>query len=123
MGETYSMITEEVYAHLEVEGVHWWADCPIEEVEYLKYPHRHRFVIKAYAAVSHSDRDIEFIVLKHQIQAYLHEKYFYPKWNLLKFGGMSCEMIAKELIDQFNLTKCEVSEDGENGALVVREIV
>jgi hypothetical protein len=27
-------------------------------------------------------------------------------------------MIAKELIAKFNLSRCEVSEDGENGAIV-----
>jgi len=33
---------------------------------------------------------------------------------------MSCEMIARELIEHFNLSRCEVSEDGENGAIVTR---
>lgn len=121
MNNSIEVLTEEVYAHLEVEGVHWWADCPLEEVSYLKYPHRHIFHIDAYAYVSHSDRDIEFIVLKHKIADYLKEKYWDKTWKLLKFGGMSCEMIAKELIAEFNLYKCHVSEDGENGGIVTKE--
>ena len=32
---------------------------------------------------------------------------------------MSCEMIAKELLDEFKLVSCEVFEDNENGARVV----
>jgi hypothetical protein len=27
-------------------------------------------------------------------------------------------MLGKELIEKFNLTRCEVDEDGENGAIV-----
>jgi hypothetical protein len=123
MGETFGLATQEVWAHVEVEGVHWWADCPLDEVSYLKYPHRHMFHIDAHAYVDHGDRDIEFIVLKHKIQEYLKEKYWDDTWKLLKFGGMSCEMIAKELIDQFGLYKCAVSEDGENGGIVTVEKV
>lgn len=111
--------TMDVYAYLQVEGVHWWADCPIEEVSYLKYPHRHTFHITAHVCVSHDDRDVEFIVLKHSIREYLEKKYWDDTWKLLKFGGMSCEMIAEELIDEFGLSMCVVSEDGENGATVV----
>ncbi len=113
-------ITEEVFCTLQVEGLHNWTNCPLEEVDYLRVPHRHMFHIKAYAAVSHADRDIEFICLKHRIQEYFHaSKYWDDTRKLCNFGSMSCEMIARELIEHFNLTECEVSEDGENGARLV----
>ena len=34
------------------------------------------------------------------------------------FNSMSCEMLANELIDEFDLYSCEVNEDGEGGAIV-----
>lgn len=104
-----------VYCQLQVEGTHNWPSCHIQEVEYLKYEHRHIFHIKAEVNVYHNDRDIEFIWLKHQIQSYLRNEYFIDWRGLHVFGAKSCEMLAEELIGVFNLTACEVNEDGENG--------
>jgi len=111
-------ISQHVFCTLQVEGIHQWSECPLEEVEYLRHPHRHLFHVKAILEVTHSNRDVEFIVLKHDIGAYINLKYFDSGWNLCNFGNMSCEMIAKDLLIQFDLTSCEVSEDGENGAIV-----
>lgn len=117
-----SMIVTEVYCSLRIEGIHHWPKCPHREVEYLRDPHRHMFHIKAWVNVSHDDRDVEFIMLKHQIDEYLVGKYAKTdlptsRW-VCDFGAMSCEMIARELLDRFGLSRCEVSEDGENGAIV-----
>ena len=103
----------EVYCSLQVEGTHCWPECPIPEVDYLRFPHRHMFHIKAYKKVSHSDRDVEFIKLKQEITTYIQNAY-----PLGKFGSMSCEMLAHELIMNFSLSRCDVSEDNENGAIV-----
>ncbi len=111
-------ISTEVYCTLQVEGLHNWPICPFEEVNYLCDPHRHVFHIKTNKKVTHDDRDVEFIMLKHQIESYLYDTYFDEGLLLVNFKGMSCEMIAKKLITKFNLTRCEVSEDGENGAIV-----
>ena len=111
-------ITTEVYCTVLLEGVHFWADCPFDEVSYLRYPHRHVFHVKAFKKVSHDDRDVEFILLKHKITSYFYDKYYNSTSRLFDFGPMSCEMIAKEIISKFDLSKCEVSEDGENGAIV-----
>lgn len=112
------MILSEVYCTLKVEGIHNWPDCPFEEVAYLRDPHRHMFHVKAQVAVTHDDRDVEFIVLKHKVRDYLEEMYWDDETKCCYFGAMSCEMIARELIEEFNLTSCEVSEDGENGAIL-----
>lgn len=119
---------EQVYCRLQVEGTHSWPNCPFDEVAYLRDRHRHVFHIKAYKQVTHSDRDVEFIMLKHEIKNYLEARYYsYDISNgntitqgthLHEFGSMSCEMIAKELIEQFDLSACEVNEDDENGAFV-----
>lgn len=116
-------ISTEVYCTLQVEGVHHWPGCDIKEVMYLERFHRHVFHIKAHKAVGHDDRDVEFIVLKHKLLSYFYDGFFDSKLKLFNFGSMSCEMIAKELIAKFNLSKCEVSEDGENGAIVTVEEV
>ncbi len=114
----------EVFCTLQVEGTHSWPICPFSEVAYLRDDHRHVFHIKAWKSVTHSDRDVEFIMLKHQISQYLREKYYMPEHNnitnfgLHMFGRKSCEMIAEELIQVFDLSRCEVSEDNENGAIV-----
>lgn len=109
---------KEVFCTLQVEGTHNWPGCPFDEVAYLRDPHRHVFHIKAFKRVSHSDRDTEFIILKHEIAKYLTEKYQMPHQQLCVFGARSCEMIAEELIKEFDLSRCEVSEDNENGAIV-----
>ena len=118
-------ISTEVYCTLQLEGLHHWPGCPIAEVSYLKDLHRHVFHIKAHKLVTHADRDVEFIELKHKINLYLEHEYWDGTLRLMHFGAQSCEMIAKELITKFNLSKCEVSEDGENGAIVTvkKEIV
>lgn len=118
--------TEQVFCTLQVEGIHRWKDCPFDEVFFLRDFHRHLFHIKAYKTVTHSDRDVEFIMLKREIQDYLATMYT-VQWGktitaqdrpLHLFGDRSCEMIAKDLIEKFGLSQCEVNEDGENGAIV-----
>ena len=113
-----SNITSEVFCTLQIEGIHNWPGCPFDEVAYLRDPHRHLFFIKAYKAVNHDDRDTEFIMLKHEIQQYFRHNYYKSHLKCCLFGAMSCEMIARELIDNFGLTRCEVSEDNENGAIL-----
>ena len=125
------MIKTEVYCTLQLEGFHNWENCPIEEVDFLTHPHRHMFHFKCWFDVTHDDRDIEFIMMKRRVEAYLRETYgetielrHYlmtfksPGW--LVFNSMSCEMIARDLIEAFDLSKCEVSEDGENGAVLTQ---
>lgn len=104
-----------IIINLQIEGVHNWANCDIDEVGFLKYPHRHIFHICCKKEVSHSDRDIEIIMLKRQIEAYLHETY----GKVCQFKSQSCEMIAEEIYSKFALNYCSVLEDGENGAEVV----
>lgn len=118
MSKPYDGIVREVFCKVVMEGIHNWDGCNIPEVMYLASPHRHLFHIKATADVDHEDRDIEFIKLKHDIQIYLVKKYHDADLCCLKFGSMSCEMIAHELGVHFKLSKVEVSEDNENGCVL-----
>jgi len=50
-----------VYCTLQVERLHKWADAksyPELDVEYLAYPHRHMFHIKAGVCVKSDDREV-----------------------------------------------------------------
>lgn len=101
-----------VTVKLQVEGIHYWPDADkIPAVAYLKHPHRHVFHIECGKEVEGSDREIEIIMFKHSIEAFL---------NNFKgdFGAMSCEMIAEMILKQFECEFVSVLEDGENGAYV-----
>ena len=111
-------IKSEVYCTLQVEATHNWPHCPFDEVDYLRVPHRHIFHIKAHKLVSHGDRDQEFIMLKHLIEEYIADNYYRNTRKICEFGPKSCEMLCAELIEQFDLCQCEVSEDLENGAIL-----
>lgn len=123
MSTYYITVKTEVYCTVQIEGLHCWPSCPFEEVRYLRDPHRHVFHIKAYKHATHLDRDTEFIILKHNVLAYLKEKYYNESKRMCDFGSMSCEMISRELVYKFNLSRCVVDEDGENGAIITVENV
>lgn len=109
-----------VFCNLTVEGFHCWPEAPefpaTSAVGFLKYRHRHVFHIHAEKVID-SDRQVEFIILKREIGDYLRSHYG-NGGNVLEFGTMSCEAIAIELSDAFELSVCSVSEDGENGSVV-----
>jgi len=53
------MITN-IIINLEFEATHCWPECPIEEVAFLRSPHRHVFHVQMKRDVAHDDRDVEF---------------------------------------------------------------
>lgn len=105
-----------VVVSFDHEGIHHWPSCPIEEVAFLREKHRHLFRVVASKIVSHDDREVEIIILKRTMQNYLKDKFGKD------FGAMSCEMIARDLMEQFNLLNCSVLEDNENGAYLWRTV-
>jgi hypothetical protein len=102
----------------QVEGIHSWPECDLKDVEFLKYPHRHIFHIVAKKPVTHLDRDIEIIMLKRALNDYIKRVYWNNDLDLHDFKNMSCEMIAQDLLERFDLIYCSVLEDNENGAEV-----
>ena len=101
-----------IVLYLQYEALHCWTDCPYEDVSFLKHPHRHMFHIRMKKAVTHTDRDIEIIRFKWEVQNWLDQKYNH---NL---DNMSCEMLAAEILTQYGCSEVEVTEDGEHGAVV-----
>ena len=108
-----------VKTYNEIKGFHYWENAPAE-VEFLKNRHRHTFHIITYFEVSGTDREIEIIMMERAIDKYLYTKYGKESARECEFNDMSCEMIAKEIVETFNAVKCEVNEDGKGGAIVVR---
>ena len=92
------------------------------DVSFLASPHRHIFHFRVWIDVFHNDRDVEFIQFKRWL-----EKLYHSDQGVLSLDYKSCEMIADDLYLQI-ATKypdravwIEVSEDGENGALIEYE--
>ena len=85
-------------------------------------PHRHIFHFRVWLGVTHNDRDVEFI----QFQRWL-EKLYSSTQGVLSLDYKSCEMMADDLYIQIaakypdRAVWIEVSEDGENGALIKYE--
>lgn len=120
------MTQTNIIVNLRIEGIHNWPDAKkiFPEVGFLSDSHRHIFYICAKKEVSHDDRDVEIILFKRLILKYFHEKYNpkYPEVGPFKFGAMSCEMIARELLEEFQLEYCSVLEDNENGAEIYKKL-
>lgn len=116
----------EVYVKFQLEGFHCWPEAAevFPEVRFLSSRHRHLFHFKCYAKVTHSDRDIEFILLKRHLEKQLRHKFsLIDETGVpgLEFDRMSCEDIANWILDNNeSVYKVDVSEDGENGAIVER---
>ena len=98
---------------VEREMLHRWTQAP-EPVKFLCFPHRHVFKIKAWIGQEHSERDIEYIMAKRDLQEYVNARVFPEE--------ISCEYIAREIHSYLakkydRLIKVEVMEDGENGCI------
>lgn len=102
-----------IWVTFQKEGIHKYPDAP-DGVEFLKYPHRHIFHFRVELEVFHDDRDVEFILLKRELEG-LYNK------GTLQLDYKSCEMMADDLFEYIEKEYpdrdviIEVSEDGENG--------
>jgi len=106
----------QVIIKLLVEGFHLYESAP-KEVEFLSFNHRHTFEITMGYSVRDPDREIEIFLQRDKVKGYL------KKWygETANFQGMSCEMIAFELLEAFgcdNAVWCEVWEENTGGARV-----
>jgi len=87
------------------------------DVSFLAVPHRHIFHFKVWISVEHSNRSIEFIQFKRWLENLYNQ-------GTLQLDNKSCEMMAEDLYVQISAKYpgrevwIEVSEDGENGALI-----
>ena len=117
-----------IYVTFQKEGIHCYPAAATDpklatgdwkDVSFLAHPHRHIFRFKVTISVTHNDRDIEFI----QFKRWLERLYD----GTLELDHKSCEMLAEELgeiiLEEYGYDgvylKVDVSEDDENGAVLV----
>jgi hypothetical protein len=108
-------MTTHIIVTVRREGTHSWPECPLEEVSFLRHPHRHLFHVRLWVPVTHDDRQLEIILVSRDLHRWLTTHYGDP----MQLGRRSCEMLAHELLDAFGAARVEVLEDGEHGADVV----
>lgn len=104
----------------EIEMVHLFSKAdPASPTYFLGYPHRHVFKITSKIQVFHEDREIEFFALKQRVQEELAKFK-----NTRNHTDFSCETLADYLLEFIEevfgsrMIEIEVSEDGENSAIV-----
>jgi hypothetical protein len=107
--------TTYVWVTASFVAFHRWAKAP-DHVAFLRDFHRHIFNVKVHVPVTHADRDVEFFMFKKDLESFLTLRFADRRHD------MSCEMFASAILDEFpGIQSAQVDEDGENGALVVRE--
>jgi hypothetical protein len=117
-----------IWVTFQKEGIHKYPAAATDpalatgdeyDVSFLGYPHRHIFHFRVWIDVLHNDRDIEFIQFKRWL-----ESLYKGDGSVLSLDYKSCEMMADDLYQQVaqrypdRAVWIEVSEDGENGALI-----
>ena len=121
---------KKIWVTFQKEGMHRYPAAATDpalatgdeyDVSFLANPHRHIFHFRVRADVVHNDRDIEFIQFKRWLENLYRD-------DTLQLDYKSCEMMADDLYIQIasrypnRAVWIEVSEDGENGALIKYEI-
>ena len=119
-------INKWIEVRFQKEGIHCYPAAATDpnlktgdvyDVSFLANPHRHMFHFRVRIVVHHDDREIEFI----QFKRWLESLY---SGNILELNYKSCEMISDNLLSQIigrypaRDIEIEVSEDGENGAIL-----
>ena len=124
-----SVATRKIWITFQKEGIHCYPAAATDpalatgdeyDVSFLASPHRHIFHFQVWIDVVHNDRDIEFIQFKRWLENLYRD-------DTLQLDHKSCEMISDDLYLQIaqkypdRSVWIEVSEDGENGALIKYE--
>lgn len=121
-----SMPNKTIFVTFQKEGFHKYPAALTDanlatgdeyDVSFLGYVHRHIFKFRVAIEIFHDDRDIEFIQFKRWLENLYGSK-------TLQLNFQSCEMISDALAAQIQSRypnrwiQIEVSEDGENGAVM-----
>jgi hypothetical protein len=122
-----SRAQRQIWVTWQREGIHMYpaaaTDPNLADVSFLASPHRHMFHFRVWIDVFHNDRDVEFIQFKRWC-----ESLYSSDNSVLSLDHKSCEMMADDLYIQIasrypgRVVHIEVSEDGENGAMIRYEL-
>ncbi len=112
------MLSRFIFVTTKKEGFHKYPDAP-EGVEFLKFRHRHLFGVKVQLEVFHNERELEFILVKRDLEKYLDKR-------LSEDENNSCESIAESVYNYMKtrydndkrLVEVTIDEDGENGGII-----
>lgn len=111
--------TKTIWVTASFISFHCWPEAP-SDVAYLRSLHRHIFNVSVHVHVNHSDRAVEFHLLKMQVENIcgILANQFLPENR-----SMSCEMMAEHIAEalltrQFDVSEVRVDEDGECGAVI-----
>lgn len=107
-----------VYCTTRFVALHRWDNAP-DSVAFLRNEHRHVFHVKVACPVSHAERDIEFITLKAVVDAAIKD--MLANWTGTASCEQICDGIKNRVSKKYLVASVEVSEDGENGAVVLYE--
>ena len=114
-----------IVTSFDIESVHCWRNARevLPTMYYLSLTHLHKFVITVEKQVANNDneRPIEIIEFQRDIKQYLIDKYWRDSIRCCDFGNQSCESIATEILQKFDLDVCQVLEDGYWGSKVYKE--
>lgn len=116
--------TSSIKVHAAFEGIHHYPYAP-DLVKDLRDGHRHIFHVRVQISVFHDDREVEFFLLKHDVEHAISKSY-QKMHGAYMLGACSCEMISKkiydQLVDKYDLTSrnviISVSEDDNNEAIL-----
>jgi PDZ domain-containing secreted protein len=113
-----------VYTTFQKEGYHCFPEAGTDpkyvttdkyNVSHLAHRHMHYFNFKVWVEVTHSNRDIEFIQMRRQIEDWYGDE-------VLTLNGKSVEMMSEDLYEKLSTKypgveiRIDISEEGINGA-------
>ena len=102
----------------EFQGFHFYPGAGEIDprIKFLENEHRHMFKVEVKISVTHLDRELEFFLVKWDLQEFLKDG---------KMNHKSCEMIATDILENHLLPKygeryyeIVVSEDGESDGII-----
>lgn len=114
-------IKKRLIVTFEAVGYHCYLNAPAQ-VDFLQNNHRHLFCFLIEFQVFDDNREKEFFLLQRRMRRYLQDAYPHSEHpEEFQFGGLSCEMLASNMLNRFQADDCvavEVWEDRENGARI-----
>lgn len=112
-----------IVVNFQISGLHYWEDAKTvqPEVAFLSYPHMHKFHFQVKKQTTNDDdRNIEIILFEKELVDYFRRNFWDESLQTHMFHNKSCESIAADLMEAYDLDYVQVLEDGYWGAEVCK---